>query len=249
MEIQQTNFVPPPPTSPSSTAPVDGVEGVSAALLAETALNSPKLAPPTTLDVGGGGEGVSNGVSVTITAPLSPAIPEEGADQLSATDLALKKRSYVLQELVETERDYVKDLAVICQEYIPNMKEESLPEGLQGKKDKIIFGNVQSIFEFHRDILLPDLEKYSAGHLPDKEANSNNPNEPNYSTKNNSNNPLLLQLVFCGPRGERQRRLEYIYNVYCENKPKSEAVVGEFDNYFETLRKQLNLRLQLSDYL
>ena len=234
MEIQQTSFVPPPPTSPSSTAPVDS-EGVSAALLAEAALNSPKRVTPDSLDVvGDAALNGATGVSVTVTAPLSPAIPVEGAEELSATDLALKKRSYVLKELLETERDYVKDLAIICEDYIPNMKEESLPDGLQGKKDKIIFGNVQSIFEFHRDILLPDLEKYSAEHLPDKEAASN---------------PLSLQLVFCGPRGERQRRLEYIYNVYCENKPKSEAIVGEFDAYFETLRKQLNHRLQLADYL
>ena len=30
-------------------------------------------------------------------------------------------------------------------------------------------------------------------------------------------------------------RLEHIYNVYCENKPKSEAIVGEFlDTFFES---------------
>ena len=237
MEIQQTSFVPPPPTSPSSAPPVDA-EGVSAALLAEAALNSPKRLTP-----GAGEDGATLGATTAdgLTAPLSPAVNAADTENMSATEIAYKKRSYVLQELLATERDYVKDLASICEDYIPNMKEDSLPEGLQGKKDKVIFGNVQSIFEFHRDILLPDLEKYSAGFLPDA-----SDEQKEWASASSS---LNLQLVFCGPRGERQRRLEYIYNVYCENKPKSEAIVGEFDAFFETLRKQLNHRLQLSDYL
>ena len=238
MEIQQTSFVPPPPTSPSSAPPVDA-EGVSAALLAEAALNSPKRLTP-----GAGEDGATLGTTADgLTAPLSPAVNAADTENMSATEIAYKKRSYVLQELLATERDYVKDLASICEDYIPNMKEDSLPEGLQGKKDKVIFGNVQSIFEFHRDILLPDLEKYSAGFLPDAASDEQK------EWASSSSSSLNLQLVFCGPRGERQRRLEYIYNVYCENKPKSEAIVGEFDAFFETLRKQLNHRLQLSDYL
>ena len=233
MEIQQTSFVPPPPTSPTSTAPVDA-EDVSAALAAEAALNSPKRLTPG--EDGAVSESNADGI---ITAPLSPAVNAD-TENMSATEIALRKRSFVLQELLATERDYVKDLAAICEDYIPNMTEESLPEGLQGKKDKVIFGNVQSIFEFHRDILLPDLEKHSQAFLPDSSE------EQRVWA---ASSPLNLQLVFCGPRGERQRRLEYIYNVYCENKPKSEAIVGEFDAFFETLRKQLNHRLQLSDYL
>ena len=246
MEIQQTSFVPPPPTSPTSAPPVDA-EGVSVALLAEAALNSPKRLTPGVGDESGNAtttitinvDGVV-GPGGGIPGPLSPAVNAD--TNMSAQEIALKKRAFVLQELLETERDYVKDLAAICEDYLPNMKEDTLPEGLQGKKDKVIFGNVQSIFEFHRDILLPDLEKYSAGFLPDNQQQEDGSQTISTSTLN-------LQLVFCGPRGERQRRLEYIYNVYCENKPKSEAIVGEFDAYFETLRKQLNHRLQLSDYL
>jgi hypothetical protein len=37
----------------------------------------------------------------------------------------------------------MKNCVPIHQDYIPRMKEDSVPEGLQGNKDLIIFGNIQ----------------------------------------------------------------------------------------------------------
>ena len=217
MAIQQTSFVPPPPTSPSSAPPVDSEADVSAALLAGAALNSPKRLTPSSKMLEGGGVDVGDGLppqpSLTAAAgalsPQTSTTSEASESLLSPTESALKKRAYILRELVETERDYVADLAAICRDYIPNMKEDSLPEGLQGKKDKVIFGNVQSIYEFHRDRLLPDLEKCVAGfsNAPDdKEAGGEQQQQQQQQQQS-----LNLQLVFCGPKGERQKKLEYIY--------------------------------------
>ena len=40
-----------------------------------------------------------------------------------------------------------------------------------------------------------------------------------------------------------------MYVKYCENKPKSEFLVGEYFEYFEELRVKLGKKLQLPDLL
>jgi hypothetical protein len=40
-----------------------------------------------------------------------------------------------------------------------------------------------------------------------------------------------------------------MYVKYCENKPKSEYIVSEYDNYFEELRVKLNQKLNIQDLL
>ncbi len=56
--------------------------------------------------------------------------------------------SYVIKELIETEKDYVKDLGLIVNGYMEKLKDTPLPEGMEGK-DKIVFGNIQQIYEWH----------------------------------------------------------------------------------------------------
>lgn len=51
-------------------------------------------------------------------------------------------------EMVETEKDYVKDLTSIVDGYMKTIQEMELPEDVQGK-DKIVFANIQQIQEFH----------------------------------------------------------------------------------------------------
>ena len=57
-----------------------------------------------------------------------------------------------MNELIETEENYVKDLGLIVEGYIPliDASDVGKPEGLRGK-EKIIFGNIQQIFEWHRE--------------------------------------------------------------------------------------------------
>ena len=71
---------------------------------------------------------------------------------------AIKQRSYRLQELLDSERVYVCDLQHCCQ-YIQYMRESKekddheipMPEDLREGKDRMIFGNIEAIYEWHRE--------------------------------------------------------------------------------------------------
>uniref|UniRef100_A0A8C9XHR0 non-specific serine/threonine protein kinase n=1 Tax=Sander lucioperca TaxID=283035 RepID=A0A8C9XHR0_SANLU len=130
-----------------------------------------------------------------------------------------KRRHYVLLELVETERDYVRDLGSVVEGYMSRMKEEGVPDDMRGK-DKIVFGNIHQIYDWHKDLFLGELEKCLED--PDRLA------------------PLFVK---------QERRL-HMYIVYCQNKPKSEHIVSEYiDTYFEDLKQRLGHRLQITDLL
>ncbi|XP_035980643.1 rho guanine nucleotide exchange factor 25 isoform X2 [Fundulus heteroclitus] len=133
--------------------------------------------------------------------------------------LALEKSLYVLMELIETERLYVEDLGLIVQGYMTMMANQGVPEDMRGK-DRIVFGNIHQIYDWHKDYFLGELEKCVSD--PDS----------------------LAQLFI-----KHERRL-HMYVVYCQNKPKSEHIVSEYiETYFEDLRQQLGHRLQLNDLL
>ncbi|CAB1353765.1 unnamed protein product [Coregonus sp. 'balchen'] len=155
-----------------------------------------------------------------------PSLIDDSTSQWSATmdseedrRSALEKSIYVLTELIETEKMYVDDLGFIVEGYMASMASQGIPEDMKGK-DKIVFGNIHQIYDWHKDYLLGELEKCVA--------------EPN----------RLAQLFI-----KHERRL-HMYVVYCQNKPKSEHIVSEYiETYFEDLRQQLGHRLQLNDLL
>jgi hypothetical protein len=76
----------------------------------------------------------------------------------SAVDVqksALTKRAFVIRELVETERDYVHHLGMVVDGYMAQLQHSSppvaVPDALRNGKDKIIFGNILAIYEWHRE--------------------------------------------------------------------------------------------------
>ncbi|KAB5586590.1 hypothetical protein PHYPO_G00003450 [Pangasianodon hypophthalmus] len=148
---------------------------------------------------------------------LSSSSPAEELDEHKAG--IFKRRHYVLLELVETERDYVRDLGAVVEGYMNRMKEEGVPDDMKGK-DKIVFGNIHQIYDWHKDFFLGELEKCLE--------------DPNRLA------PLFIK---------QERRL-HMYIVYCQNKPKSEHIVSEYiDTYFEDLKQRLGHRLQITDLL
>lgn len=80
---------------------------------------------------------------------------EDSVDSARITETQLRKRQYVLRELVETEEAYVRDLSHIVDGYITTMRDPEcdipMPEDLKGGKDKMVFGNVEAIYEWHRE--------------------------------------------------------------------------------------------------
>ncbi|OWA50992.1 Triple functional domain protein [Hypsibius exemplaris] len=155
------------------------------------------------------------------SAEVIPREPTNEENSMSPDPIvrATTMRDYVLRELVDTERDYVKDLGLIIDGYLTYMHDNAMPDDMNGR-EKLIFGNIQQIYMFHRDTFCGELEKCleAADRLPQ---------------------------VFI--RFERKFQM---YVVYCQNKPKSEFIVSEYiDTYFEDIRLKLGQKLKLPDML
>ncbi|KAM9308253.1 triple functional domain protein [Gastrophryne carolinensis] len=163
------------------------------------------------------GDSSSPSFNPSDTSLLSSSSPVDEIDEKKSS--FLKQRHYVLQELVETERDYVRDLGYIVEGYMALMKEDGVPDDMKGK-DKIVFGNIHQIHDWHREFFWGELEKCLQ-------------------------EPERLPTLFV----KHERRL-HMYIVYCQNKPKSEHIVTDYiDTYFEDLKQRLGHRLQLTDLL
>jgi len=63
-----------------------------------------------------------------------------------------------MQELVNTEVDYIQSLQYVVDNYIPEMNRSSLPQPLRGKKN-IVFANLEKIHEFHSQCFLRLLQQ------------------------------------------------------------------------------------------
>lgn len=81
--------------------------------------------------------------------------PVEDSVDSARTESQLRKRLYVLRELVETEEAYVRDLSHIVDGYIATMRDPEcdipMPDDLKAGKDKMVFGNVEAIYEWHKE--------------------------------------------------------------------------------------------------
>ncbi|GLD56652.1 kalirin-like protein, partial [Lates japonicus] len=147
------------------------------------------------------------------TTPVQPRNPE-----LEQRAKAMRGRMFVLNELIQTEKDYVKDLGIVVEGFMKRIEEKGVPEDMKGK-DKIVFGNIHQIYDWHRDFFVGELEKCLEDHehLPE----------------------LFIK---------HERRL-HMYVVYCQNKPKSEFIVAEYDTYFDGIQQDIQSRLTISDFL
>ncbi|VBB31633.1 unnamed protein product, partial [Acanthocheilonema viteae] len=142
-------------------------------------------------------------------------------EEKNPQDIARQKRQYVLMELVDTERDYVKDLSSVVDGYMANLQTMELPEDLIGK-DKIIFANIAQILDFHKTLFLKEIEKC----LED------------YETAGNA---------FV----KYERRLHTYYVKYCQNKPKSDFLMAQddFEQFFAETKQKLGHKIALCDLL
>ncbi|XP_008436614.1 kalirin isoform X2 [Poecilia reticulata] len=131
---------------------------------------------------------------------------------------AMRHRTFVLNELIQTEKDYVKDLGIVVEGFMKRIEEKGVPEDMKGK-EKIVFGNIHRIYDWHREFFVGELEKCV------------------------DDNGLLAELFI-----KHERRL-HMYVVYCQNKPKSEYIVAEYDKFFEGIQQDIQSKLTISDFL
>ncbi|KAK6294011.1 hypothetical protein J4Q44_G00348410 [Coregonus suidteri] len=67
------------------------------------------------------------------------------------------KLRHIVDEMVTTERDYVRSLRYIIEHYFPEMERGDLPQDLRGKRS-VIFGNLEKLMDFHSQYFLKELE-------------------------------------------------------------------------------------------
>ncbi|KAM8904892.1 kalirin-like isoform 3-T3 [Spinachia spinachia] len=156
----------------------------------------------------------------TSACPLQALDSDQGSNEsdTETRDKALRGRMFVVNEMIQSEKDYVKDLAVIVEGFMSRLEVRGIPEDMRGK-DKMVFGNIQQIYDWHRDFFLVELERCAQNH------------------------ELLADLFI-----RHERRL-HMYVVYCQNKPRSEVIVIEYDTFFEDIQHEISCRMSISDYL
>uniref|UniRef100_A0A8C7USJ0 non-specific serine/threonine protein kinase n=1 Tax=Oncorhynchus mykiss TaxID=8022 RepID=A0A8C7USJ0_ONCMY len=163
--------------------------------------------------------------------PPESALHGESVDERGRKEGPLSKPSSGMQSGGEEEpeddshtplpppMEIIKDPSTSSRcEFMKKMEEKGVPEDMKGK-DKMVFGNIHQIYDWHRDFFVGELEKCLEDneHLPE----------------------LFIK---------HERRL-HMYVVYCQNKPKSEFIVAEYDTFFEGLQQEISSRLGISDFL
>uniref|UniRef100_A0A3Q1EIT0 Uncharacterized protein n=1 Tax=Acanthochromis polyacanthus TaxID=80966 RepID=A0A3Q1EIT0_9TELE len=88
------------------------------------------------------------------TSSSSSCPPEEDADSSSPPRSSLR---HIVEEMVTTERDYVRSLRYIIHHYFPEMDRADLPQDLRGKRS-VVFGNLEKLLDFHSQFFLRELE-------------------------------------------------------------------------------------------
>uniref|UniRef100_UPI00398F8BAA pleckstrin homology domain-containing family G member 4B n=1 Tax=Pristiophorus japonicus TaxID=55135 RepID=UPI00398F8BAA len=67
------------------------------------------------------------------------------------------KLQHIMEEILITEREYVRSLGYIMTHYFPEMERADLPQDLRGQRGTI-FGNLEKLYDFHSHYFLKELE-------------------------------------------------------------------------------------------
>ncbi|EDL86173.1 rCG49922 [Rattus norvegicus] len=150
---------------------------------------------------------------------------EKNFDQPPKLDSSLDiLKNHVLNELIQTERAYVRELFTVLLGYRSEMDNpqmfDLMPPLLRNKKD-VLFGNMAEIYEFHNNIFMSRLEDCSDA--PERVG------------------PCFL---------ERKEDFQ-MYAKYCQNKPRSELIWRKYSEcaFFQECQRKLKHRLGLDSYL
>ncbi|NXD38381.1 MCF2L factor, partial [Copsychus sechellarum] len=133
-------------------------------------------------------------------------------------------QSHIINELIETERVYVEELQSIIEGYASEMDNPNLVHLIPSalqNKKEILFGNLPEIYYFHNRIFLKEIE-------------------------NCIENPEFFSRCFLKRKEDLQ-----IYEKYCQNKPRSEALWRQCGDsiFFQECQRKLDHKLSLDAYL
>ncbi|XP_044205807.1 quattro [Thunnus albacares] len=103
-------------------------------------------------------EGGSNkGCTVSTQNPKDLRTPETLLSSTENNGINVLKLQRIMEELLSTEREYVKALGYVREHYFPELERGDVPQDLRGQRG-IIFGNLEKLHDFHRHHFLNELE-------------------------------------------------------------------------------------------
>lgn len=127
-----------------------------------------------------------------------------------------------MAELLQTERTYVKDLETCIKSFLKEMRTSNgngMPPALH-KREDVIFGNMEEIYNFHNSVFLKELEKYET--MPE-------------------------DVGHCFVTWAQKFDM---YVHYCKNKPESNTLLVQHGgSYFEELQKKHKVEHPIAAYL
>ncbi|XP_060775488.1 quattro isoform X2 [Neoarius graeffei] len=93
--------------------------------------------------------------------PTTPDKLKDSSDCNTASELEnssnLLKLQHIMEELLKTEREYVKALGYVMEHYFPELERQDVPQDLRGQRGNI-FGNLEKLRDFHQHHFLKELE-------------------------------------------------------------------------------------------
>ncbi|XP_060908448.1 puratrophin-1 isoform X2 [Labrus mixtus] len=92
-----------------------------------------------------------------LSNPGTPGTPRINGSPATESRPRGSKLRHVVEEMVTTEREYVRSLSYIIRHYFPMMDRADLPQDLRGKRS-VVFGNLEKLLDFHSQFFLNELE-------------------------------------------------------------------------------------------
>ncbi|XP_074522442.1 pleckstrin homology domain-containing family G member 4B isoform X2 [Halichoeres trimaculatus] len=89
--------------------------------------------------------------------PGTPSTPRTNGSPATESRPRGSKLRHVVEEMVTTEREYVRSLSYVIRHYFPMMDRADLPQDLRGKRS-VVFGNLEKLLDFHSQFFLRELE-------------------------------------------------------------------------------------------
>ncbi|XP_041945337.1 quattro [Alosa sapidissima] len=83
--------------------------------------------------------------------------PRTGGTAAAEESSNILKLQRIMEELLLTEREYVRALAYVTEHYFPQLERADVPQDLRGQRGSI-FGNLEKLRDFHQHHFLQELE-------------------------------------------------------------------------------------------
>ncbi|KAM9480411.1 guanine nucleotide exchange factor DBS isoform 13-T13 [Salvelinus alpinus] len=220
---------PRPESSPNRHAPskTPRTTGPAPALSRRTSENSSATKQPTEAEFAKN-KNLSRKVKGSLKIEVMHEASQGGSSHILVTNETEEslstRRRHIMNELIETERLYVEELQSIMEGYaaeLDNTELSPLIPTALENKKDVLFGNLPEIYEFHNRTFFKELE-------------------------NCMERPELVGTCFLKRKEELQ-----IYEKYCQNKPRSEALWRQCGDslFFQECQKKLDHKLSLDAYL